>query len=229
MDDHDTQPHVLVVDDDRRLRDLLQRFLSENGFRVTTAQDAAAAWQSLGAFDFDVIVLDVMMPGENGRDFAANLRRQREVPILMLTAMAESGDRIAGLESGVDDYLVKPFEPRELVLRLKAILRRAPRAVVAPARIRMGACSFDIERAELRRNGSPVRLTSGEESLLRALARQPGRTLGRDALGAEARLQGQSRTIDVQVTRLRRKIEPDPKQPRYLRTVWGEGYMLVPD
>jgi two-component system phosphate regulon response regulator OmpR len=211
------------------LRDLLQRFLSENGFRVTTAQDAAAARQRLGAFDFDVIVLDVMMPGENGRDFAADLRRQHEVPILMLTAMAESADRIAGLESGVDDYLVKPFEPRELVLRLKAILRRAPRTVAAPARIRMGACSFDIERAELRRNGRPVRLTSGEEALLRALARQPGRTLGRDALGAEARLQGQPRAIDVQVTRLRRKIEPDPKQPRYLRTVWGEGYMLVPD
>ncbi|MEX2647393.1 MAG: response regulator [Alphaproteobacteria bacterium] len=225
----DSPPHILVVDDDRRLRELLQRFLTDQGFRVTTAADAAAARAHMRAFDFDLLVVDVMMPGESGREFTASVRRERTVPVLLLTAMAEPADRIAGLESGADDYLVKPFEPRELVLRLQAILRRAPRPIAAARPLRLGACLFDPERGELRRGETLVRLTSAEEALLRTLASAPGRAFGRDRLGVAARLHGQTRAIDVQVARLRRKIEPDPKTPRYLRTVWGEGYVLVPD
>jgi two-component system phosphate regulon response regulator OmpR len=229
MADGESPAHILVVDDDRRLRDLLRRYLAENGFRVTVAGDAEGARAQMRAFAFDLLIVDVMMPGENGRQLTANLRRDHAVPILMLTAMADAQDRIAGLESGADDYLVKPFEPRELVLRVKAILRRAVPEPVAARAIRLGACTFDAQRGELSRDGEPVRLTSSEEALLRAFAREPGRTLGRDALAVEARLQGQPRAIDVQITRLRRKIEPDPRAPRYLRTVWGEGYVLVPD
>ncbi|MGH6719976.1 MAG: response regulator [Alphaproteobacteria bacterium] len=229
MADGDSPAHVLVVDDDRRLRDLLRRYLTENGFRVTVAGDALGARAQMRAFAFDLLIVDVMMPGENGRQLTAELRRGHAVPILMLTAMADAQDRIAGLESGADDYLVKPFEPRELVLRIKAILRRAQPEPVTARAIRLGACTFDAQRGELSRDGQPIRLTSSEQALLRAFAREPGRTLGRDALAVEARLQGQPRAIDVQITRLRRKIEPDPRAPRYLRTVWGEGYVLVPD
>ncbi|MSP83453.1 MAG: response regulator [Alphaproteobacteria bacterium] len=226
----EVQHHLLVVDDDRRLRDLLRRYLTEHGFRVTTASDAAAARAQMRAFDFDLLVVDVMMPGENGRDFSRGLRREHEVPILLLTAMGEIEDRVAGLESGADDYLVKPFEPRELVLRIAAILRRARAPAPAPAApLRLGACLFDAVRAALTRDGIPVRLTPAEAALLAALARQPGSPVKREVLAQQARLRSRGRTIDVQVNRLRRKVEPDPKAPRYIRTVWGEGYMLVPD
>ena len=222
-------PHLLVVDDDTRLRELLRRYLSEHGFRVTTAETAAAARARLASMEFDLIVLDLMMPGENGLDFASRLRRDSTVPILMLTAMGEPEDRILGLERGADDYLPKPFEPRELLARIRTVLRRAPQPSVAqlPRVVRFGDCMFDLDRQHLTRAGVPIRLTSTEAALLRALAMSQGRPLSRESLSDGA--PGQSRTVDVQVTRLRRKIEEDPKFPRYLQTVRGKGYVLVTD
>jgi len=219
-----TKPHILVIDDDRRLRELLRKYLSENGYLVTTAKDAAAARARLDGIAFDLLVVDVMMPGESGLDLTASLRQTNPVPILLLTAMGEADDRIAGLERGADDYLAKPFEPRELLLRIGGILRRAGPPRETPREVRFGAFAFDIERGELRHEGEPVRLTAGETELLRVFTRNLGVTLSRQRLGDQAG--AGSRTIDVQVTRLRRKIEPDPKAPRYLQTVWGAGYVL---
>jgi two-component system phosphate regulon response regulator OmpR len=227
-------PHLLVVDDDARLRRLLQRFLAEQGFRVTAAADAAAARQALAAMAFDLIVLDVMMPGESGLDLTEGLRRQgQDVPILMLTAAGAPDDRVQGFESGVDDYLAKPFDPRELSLRIRTILRRA--AVSAPpqalpqAPVQLGNRWFDPERAELRGADGHVRLTGGEASLLVALARRPGEVLSREEIAAAIGTpEAGERAIDVQVTRLRRKIEPDPREPRFLQTVRHRGYVLRP-
>lgn len=226
------KPHVLVVDDDTRLRDLLRNFLSRNGFRVTTAADAAEARERLGALDFDLMVLDLMMPGESGLDLARSLRKGKDIPILMLTAMVEARDRIAGFEHGADDYLAKPFEPRELLLRISSILRRVaalPPPPPEPDRtaVTLGPFHFDLRRGDLMRGNVRVRITAAEADLLRALALNLGRTLSRETL---ARLLGGNvnvRTIDVQVTRLRRKIEPDPGYPRYLQTIRGQGYRLV--
>ncbi|MCE2509741.1 MAG: response regulator [Alphaproteobacteria bacterium] len=220
--------HILVVDDDTRLRGLLRRYLSENGFRVTTAHDAAEAREKLRSLTFDLIVLDVMMPGESGIELTDSLRKEDNLPILLLTAMGEADDRIKGLEAGADDYLPKPFEPRELVLRIQTILRRAPQEEAA-AEIHLGDCSFDLAREELRRGGELVRLTGVEASLLATLAKHAGTALSREKLVEESRIRGSARTVDVQVTRLRRKIEPDPKFPRYLQTVHGQGYVLRPD
>jgi two-component system phosphate regulon response regulator OmpR len=231
-------PHVLVVDDDRRLRDLLQRYLSENGFRVTTAGDAALARTKLASIAFDLIVLDVMMPGESGLDLTASLRKDSRVPILLLTAMAEANDRIRGFERGADDYLPKPFEPRELVLRIRTIRVREPAPKAAPPTLlRLGEYLFSPLRDELRRGAIVIRLTSGEANLLRALAEKPGEPVSREELSRrtnpmnkdDAEDPSATRAIDVQVTRLRRKIEPDPKAPRYLQTVRGQGYVLRPD
>lgn len=227
----DGTAHILVVDDDKRLRELLQKYLSENRFRVTTASDAEDARAKLEGLSFDLIVLDVMMPGEDGMAFAARLRRSSSVPILMLTAMGEPDDRIRGLERGVDDYLTKPFEPRELVLRIGTILRRAATVIPEerPSTISFGTCSLDMEREELRRDTILVRLTDTERTLLMALAMNPGVTLTRQDLTEIGLVAGSARTVDVQVTRLRRKIEDDPKLPRYLQTVRGKGYVLRPD
>ena len=224
MNDH--APHILVVDDDDRLRDLLKQYLSGNSYRVTGAGDAAEARARLRNMAFDLIVLDVMMPGENGLALTASLKRVSETPILLLTARNEPEDRIDGLERGADDYLAKPFEPRELVLRISNLLRRAPRTASV---LRLGEHNFDVERTELTRNDLAVHLTPAERRLLRAFALRPGVTLSRDALAADSRIEGSARTVDVQVTRLRRKIEPDPRFPRYLQTVRGEGYVLQPD
>lgn len=221
-------PHILVVDDDTRLRELLSKYLSENGFRVTTANDAANARAKLVGLTFDLIVLDVMMPGEDGFDLTTAIRRTSQVPILLLTARAEPEDRIVGLERGADDYLAKPFEPRELVLRIGTILRRAA-PPPSHALVALGACTFDVARERLVRNDLPVRLTPVEASLLKTLALNPGITLSRDELIRRSRIEGTPRTVDVQVTRLRRKIEPDSRLPRYLQTVRGEGYVLRPD
>jgi two-component system phosphate regulon response regulator OmpR len=225
------QPHILVVDDDTRLRSLLHRYLSEQGFRVTTAEDAADARAKLASLAFDLLVLDIMMPGETGLELTETLRRDNPVPILLLTAMNETENRIAGFECGADDYLSKPFEPRELVLRINAILRRVPPPETGQPRTKVvfGAFCFDLEREELTRDGSFVRLTTAETSLLKALARRAGEPISRDDLGEESMVSGNARTIDVQVTRLRRKIEADPKFPRYLQTVRGTGYVLMPD
>ena len=219
-------PHILVVDDDRRLRDLLRKYLADNGFRVTTAENAAAARARLAGLAFDMIVLDVMMPGESGLELTESLRRDSGVPILLLTAMGDADDRIAGLESGADDYLPKPFEPRELLLRIGGILRRAGPVPPAEPDVRFGEFCFDLERGALRRRDEPVRLTSGEAGLLGIFALNPGVTLTRERLGRESRLGANPRPIDVQLARLRRKIEADPKAPRYLQTVWGAGYVL---
>jgi two-component system phosphate regulon response regulator OmpR len=227
----ESEPHLLVVDDDARIRDLLSRYLRNSGFRVTTAGDAAEARQRLAGLDFDCLVLDVMMPGENGRVLTEDLKRTRPVPILLLTAMAEPEDRIGGLEAGADDYLVKPFEPRELVLRIRNVLQRSapPAPEERAGALKLGACRFDLGRAELFRGADPVHLTAAETALLVALARRPGEPLTREALAEEAQVGGNLRTVDVQMTRLRRKIERDPKYPRYLQTVRGTGYVLKPD
>lgn len=222
-------PHVLVVDDDERLRALIARYLNEHGFVVATAADAADARAKLASLAFDVIVLDLMMPGEHGLDFAVACRLERPTPILMLTAMGEPDDRIAGLERGADDYLVKPFEPRELLLRLHNILKRSPVPEPPPREVRLGDLVFDAERNELSRDGEPVRLTSIEADLLRVVAARAGTPVSREDLIDLTGTGGGDRAVDVQVARLRRKIEPDPREPRYLRTVRGKGYMLTPD
>ena len=221
-------PHLLVVDDDARLRSLLQRFLSASGFRVTAAANAAEARSLVKSFDFDCLVLDVMMPGESGIVLAAALRAQSQVPILMLTARGETEDRIAGLEKGADDYLAKPFEPRELALRLSALVRRA-QAARPPAvmQLRMGDCLFDAANGELTRAGNRVKLSGAETQMLRLFAANPGRTFSREQLCARLGI-AVERSIDVQVTRLRRKIEEDPRLPLFLQTVRGAGYMLIP-
>ena len=226
--------HILVVDDDRRLRELLHRYLSDNGFMVTSARDATEARRLQKGMTFDLIVLDVMMPGESGLELARALRQMcNNVPILMLTAMAEPSDRIGGLEAGADDYLPKPFEPRELLLRIRTILRRtltpAPGAEPAPE-IRLGPLRFDRERAILLdRDGEVVRVTTAEASLLNVLSEVPGEVLSRESLGQRCAIGGGDRAVDVQVARLRRKIESDPKNPRYLQTVRSRGYVLRPD
>lgn len=227
----DDTAHILVVDDDTRLRDLLRKYLSENRFRVTTAADAADARAKLNGLDFDLIVLDVMMPGESGLEFTRWLRRTSDVPVLMLTAMGEPDDRINGLEHGVDDYLVKPFEPRELLLRIGTILRRANQPAVSERAsvVTFGDCAFDLERKELQRDGTVVRLTEAERDLLNVLVVHKGVTLTREELIDLAEIDGGSRSVDVQVTRLRRKIEVNPKAPRFLLTVRGKGYVLRPE
>jgi two-component system phosphate regulon response regulator OmpR len=227
----DDTAHLLVIDDDTRLRDLLQRYLSEQGFRVTTAKDAADARAKLKSLTFDLLVVDIMMPGESGLSLTRTLREQSQVPILLLTAMSETGDRIEGLSSGADDYLSKPFEPQELVLRINAILRRVrpPLETGADLCVTFGQFSFDTQREELRRGDSTVRLTAAEASLLRALARRPGKALSRDELIAESPVIANLRTVDVQMARLRRKIEENPRFPRYLQTVRGIGYVLMLD
>ena len=222
-------PHLLVVDDDERLRALLQRYLSANGFRVSAAANAADARALMKSMAFDLLILDVMMPGESGFELTKAVRANSSVPILMLTAKGHAEDRIKGLEYGADDYLPKPFEPRELVLRVSALLRRAaPPAEKALAEVRMGDCLYDPERSQLLRKGKPVHLTSSESALLQLFAANAGRSFSRTDLCARLSVTLE-RSIDVQVTRLRRKIEEDPKLPLYLQTVRGVGYVLVPD
>lgn len=225
-------PHLLVVDDDARLRALLQRFLAEQGFRVSTAPDAATARAALAAVAFDLVVLDVMMPGESGLELAEALRREgNNVPVLMLTARGAPDDRVAGFEHGADDYLQKPFDPRELALRIRTILRRAapPPQPLPQAPVQLGNRWFDAERSELRGPEGTVRLTGGEAALLSALARRPGEVLSREEIAAALGTpEAGERAIDVQVTRLRRKIEPDPREPRFLHTVRHRGYVLRP-
>jgi two-component system phosphate regulon response regulator OmpR len=233
VDIPDHAPHVLVVDDDRRLRDLLARFLGEHGYRVTTAASAAEARAKSESFVFDALVLDVMMPGESGFDFARRVRTDSRVPILMLTARADPADRVTGLEIGADDYLPKPFEPRELILRLGNILRRAPEpAAPAPSPaepIRFGAFAFRLDRGELRRDGELIRTTEREREILTILGHRPSDNVPREELAGGNGGGANERTVDVQINRLRRKIEVDPANPMYLQTVRGVGYRLVVD
>jgi two-component system phosphate regulon response regulator OmpR len=231
----DPAAHLLVVDDDERIRGLLQKFLMRGGFLVSVARDAAQARRLLAGLEFDLIVLDVMMPGEDGIALTRDLRRHRTTPILLLTAKGETGNRIEGLEAGADDYLVKPFEPKELLLRINAILRRVPQARAAeagPKVLHLGAVRYDVDRGELWNGTEIVRLTATEAALMRIFAAQAGAPVSRERLVGDLgrdEIQAQERAVDVQITRLRRKIEADPKQPRYLQTVRGAGYMLAPD
>ncbi|MEZ5777186.1 MAG: response regulator [Paracoccaceae bacterium] len=231
--------HLLIVDDDERIRTLLQKFLMKSDFLVTAARDAAHARRLLGGLEFDLIVMDVMMPGEDGISLTRDLRTSLATPILLLTARGETADRIAGLEAGADDYLAKPFEPKELLLRINAILRRTPTKTEAklPRTLHMGVVRYDADRGEMWRGEELVRLTATEAALMRIFAAQPGEPVSRTQLvedlnrtsGRGESGQAQERAVDVQITRLRRKFEADPKQPRYLQTVRGAGYMLAPD
>jgi two-component system phosphate regulon response regulator OmpR len=227
--------HILIVDDDERIRGLLQQFLIKSGFLVTSARDAEHARRILAGLEFDLIVLDVMMPGEDGISLCRDLRQRISTPILLLTARAETSERIAGLEAGADDYLGKPFEPKELLLRIAAILRRSPAsepAIVQPKVIHIGAVRYDVERGEMWRGEALVRLTSTESQLMKIFVSKLSEPVSRALLVAELAHSGaqtQERAVDVQITRLRRKIEDDPRQPRYLQTVRGAGYMLAPD
>ena len=227
--------HLLIVDDDERIRGLLQKFLVRSGFLVSTARDAAHARRVLSGLEFDLIVLDVMMPGEDGMALCRDLRKTITTPIMLLTAKGETDDRITGLEAGADDYLAKPFEPKELLLRINAILRRVPTAeptVVLPKVLNMGPVRYDIERGEMWEGEKLVRLTATESQLMRIFSSVPGEAVTRAHLVEELSRSGgqtQERAVDVQITRLRRKIEVDPKQPRYLQTVRGAGYMLAPE
>jgi two-component system phosphate regulon response regulator OmpR len=233
------QPHILVVDDDRRIRDLTARFLSEQGFNVVTANDAADARGKMKSLAFDLLVLDIMMPGENGLELTTSLRTESDVPILLLTARSETEDRIAGLETGADDYLTKPFEPKELVLRIQSILKRArqlDRASPQRRVIKFGEFLFELDRRRLFRGEEPVYLTEAETDLLAELCNRAGEVVSREELTSSASEAEEgapdssgSRQVDVQVTRLRRKLETDPRFPRYLQTVRGRGYLLQPD
>ena len=229
------EAHLLIVDDDERIRTLLKKFLMRNGFLVSAARDAAHARRLLKGLEFDLIVLDVMMPGEDGVSLTMSLRREMVTPILLLTARGETEDRIAGLEAGADDYLAKPFEPKELLLRINAILRRMPgevRVDVRPKVLNLGPARYDVERSELWQGDDLVRLTATEVALMRIFAAHAGEPLSRTQLVEELGREGdiaQERAVDVQITRLRRKIEVDPRQPQYLQTIRGAGYMLAPD
>jgi len=226
------QRHLLVVDDDDRIRALLKEYLARAGFRVTTAPDASRARRMLASLAFDLAVFDLMMPGEDGLSLTRWLRERDATPILILTAKGEADDRIGGLTAGADDYLAKPFEPQELLLRIEAILRRSQSRSGQRSLVAIGAFTFDMTRTQLFRGEEPVRLTEGEAKLLKRLAQSPDMAVDRFALAeelTESAADASARAIDVQVTRLRRKIEADPKNPRYLQTVRGVGYMLAPD
>jgi two-component system phosphate regulon response regulator OmpR len=224
----DNAPHILVIDDDQKIRDLLARYLFEQGFRVTTAADAECARASLRGLAFDVILLDVMMPGESGLDLAREIKKTLDIPICMLTARVEAEQRIEGLEIGVDDYIPKPFEPRELLLRLRNILRRGQPPPPPSDEVRMGVFVFHIARGELKRSDETIKLTERERDLLRQFAQRRGTPIPRHELSNDDST-GSERAIDVQINRLRRKLETDPSNPVYLQTVRGKGYILYTD
>jgi two-component system, OmpR family, phosphate regulon response regulator OmpR len=227
--------HLLIVDDDERIRNLLQKFLIRNGFLVSAARDAAHARRILLGLDFDLVVMDVMMPGEDGVSLTRHLRETRTTPVLLLTAKGETQDRILGLEAGADDYLGKPFEPKELLLRINAILRRAPvveQAMILPKVMNLGDVRYDVDRGEMWMGSGRIRLTATESQLMRIFSSNPSKPLSRTRLAEELGRDGgqaQERAVDVQITRLRRKIENNPKQPRYIQTIRGAGYMLAPE
>lgn len=223
-------PHILVVDDDDRIRTLLHRYLREQGLTVSTARNAQEARSILAVFDYDGLIIDVMMPGEDGFALTTDLRKNMDIPVLLLTALGETQQRIEGLESGADDYLPKPFDPRELLLRLQSVMRRRPEQVRSDVPVTIGAWIFYPDRDEIvGKDASEPKaqsLTSVEGTLLRALCQRAGEVLSRETLAEMCRLQGGERTIDVQVTRLRRKLEEDTRNPRHLQTIRGEGYIL---
>ena len=225
----DDAPHLLVVDDDTRIRDLLQRYLTEQGFRVTVAADASEARRKLEGLHFDLLVLDVMMPGESGLSLTRSIAADKQIPVILLTARSEAESRIAGLEAGADDYLAKPFDPRELVLRINNILKRSPNADQPKIeQVMFGPYSFSILRKELKRGAEVIRLTDREQDIMLLFATRAGDTIPRQELIGNDTDVGE-RTIDVQINRLRRKIEDDPANPVWLQTVRGIGYRLSMD
>ena len=228
VDTSEDAGHILIIDDDDRIRDLLKKYLSDHGYRTTVAKNAAEARRVMGGVDFDLLIVDVMMPGESGFDLTRSVRSASNVPILLLTARGLSEDRIEGFEQGADDYLSKPFEPRELLLRINALMRRARPAALSRKELTFGDCTFSVGRGELRRNGDIIKLTAGETALLKALAQKPGEAISREALAQQTDT-AMERSVDVQVTRLRKKIEEDPRAPIYLQTVRGVGYALMAD
>jgi len=225
LDRHNT--HVLVIDDDDRIRSLLQRFLGKNGYRVSGAANAEDARQKMQGLRYDLLIVDVMMPGEDGLSLAASIREFNDIPIILLTALGDPEHRIAGLKTGADDYLAKPFEPEELLLRMDAIFRRTGRKLVSDT-VSFGDYEYDMERRILRKNGQQIRLTTGEQTLLTLMAREAGATVSRYILSENINAQSE-RAVDVQMTRLRRKLETNPSEPEFLLTVRGEGYRLVSD
>lgn len=231
----DAESHILIVDDDERIRDLLRKFLVRHGYFVSVARDAEHARRILSGLEFDLLIIDVMMPGENGTELTRSLRQSMDTPIILLTAQGEVENRVKGLEAGADDYMAKPFEPKELLLRINAVLRRVPRAddsLGQPRQMLLGSIRYDVERGELWQGNEPIRLTATEVRLMRILTTEANSPVSREDLaegiGHETD-SAQQRAVDVQITRLRKKIEANPRQPRYLQTVRGEGYMLVPD
>ncbi len=220
--------HILVVDDDDRIRSLLKRYMTDHGYRASTAADGEEARALLGGVEFDLLILDVMMPGLSGFDLTEKIRAASNVPIILLTARGLPDERVEGFERGADDYLAKPFEPRELLLRVAALLRRSQPRAQNQEVLTFGEATFSPGRGELRRGEDLIKLTSSELALLRALARKPGEAISREAL-AEQTSTAMERSVDVQVTRLRKKIEDDPRTPIYLQTVRGVGYALMPD
>jgi two-component system phosphate regulon response regulator OmpR len=224
----DNAAHILLVDDDQRIRDALARYLFKHGYRVSTATDVASARAAMRGLTFDIVILDVMMPGESGLALARELKALTNIPICMLTARAEAEERIEGLEAGVDDYVAKPFEPRELLLRLQNILRRGHAGSGPRDEVRMGEFTFQVARGELKRNEETIKLTERERDLLRMFAQRPGMPIARHELAGDDST-GSERAIDVQINRLRRKIESDPANPVYLQTVRGKGYILHTD
>ena len=224
------RPHILVVDDDTRLRSLLQRYLQENGFAVSSAKDAENARMFMAQYVFDLLIVDVMMPNETGLEFLKKLRNTSQIPAIVLTAMGETQDRISGLESGADDYLAKPFEPKELVLRINNILKRLPNKTNKSHVLNLGNFVFDLKNNELRnKNHEILHITPLEQTLLSILGKKNGQIFSREYLAKLLGTGENSRSIDVQITRLRKKIEKDSKNPRYLQTVRGKGYMLLTD
>lgn len=227
IDSYALLPHVLVVDDDDRIRELVSRYLVEHGYFVSTASDAAEAKAILEFAEYDALVVDVMMPGQNGMEFTQELRAKNDVPVLLLTAMGEVEDKISGLQTGADDYLTKPFDPRELILRLEAIIRRRPKHIPQEVKeIQIGPWVYKIDYNELVSGAQTVKLTDGEARMLKTLAAKGGDVVSRDALAAACGIDPDNRTVDVQVTRLRRKLEEDSSNPRLLQTVRGKGYLL---
>lgn len=219
-------PHILVVDDDDRIRKLVSRYLNEHGFLALSAADAGEAKELLKISQFDALVLDVMMPGQDGRELTQELRQKSDIPVVLLTALSETDDKLSGFHSGADDYLTKPFDPQELVLRLQAILRRRPKVEVEEVSVKIGEWVFDPTQNELAKEGESIRLTDVEATLLKALASRSGEILSREKLADLCAMDAGERTIDVQVTRLRKKLGEDSKAPRYLQTVRGKGYLL---
>lgn len=222
--------HILAVDDDTRLRKLIKKYLRENGFFVTSASSAEEARQYMECLEFDLLVIDIMMPGEDGMDLTSSIRKKSKIPILMLTAVGEQSNIIQGLERGADDYMIKPFEPREFLLRIKSILKRVPPVEdKASSEIRFGECLYNFSLNSLTKKGVTIHLTTAETELLRTLALNANNPVARKQLYINTTENYNPRTIDVQITRLRKKVESDPSQPKYLQTIRGTGYLLRTD